>query len=129
MKTEQFETLITDALQTIPERIRVRMENVAFVVEEEARAPGRGEEEVWDPNASVLLGLYQGVPLMERGPQYQYALPDKITIFQKTIERIAGGDAEHTAEIVHQTVLHEVAHHLGFSESEVRRWERRQKRR
>lgn len=125
MLLEDFEQLITDALLTIPKRIRDRMDNVVFVVEDLSRRAGRGEKEI--ARGHVLLGLYQGVPLTRRGAGYSLVLPDKITIFQSVIEHLANNDEQRIAALVRTTVLHEVAHHLGFDERAVRAWERRRK--
>lgn len=65
MERQDFEELITAALLTIPERIRSRMNNVAFVVEEERRKSLGTEKPI--RRGRVLLGLYQGVPLARRG--------------------------------------------------------------
>jgi predicted Zn-dependent protease with MMP-like domain len=66
----------------------------------------------------TLLGLYEGIPLTERNSGYSMVLPDKITIFQRTIERICGSHAEIVAQ-VRQTVIHEVAHHFGISDARL----------
>ena len=73
--------------------------------------------------------LYEGVSQTRRGANYNAALPDKITIFQKPIEREARSK-EDLKEIVKNTVWHEIAHHFGMSEKEVREAEikRRKKR-
>lgn len=126
MTRADFEQCIVDAIAGVPEHIREKMENLAFVVEDRVRDPGADEEGI-EGDDGTLLGLYQGVPLIHRGPGYQYALPDKITIFQPTIERLGRGDPARIRAIVHDTVLHEIAHHIGFSEMEVRQWEGRRK--
>lgn len=122
-----FEKLIVEAAELIPERIRRKMANVVFVVEDGSRPPAPGEVRI--RRGQVLLGLYQGVPLTRRGPQYSLVPPDKITIFQNVIEQLAGGDPERIRAIVRDTVHHEVAHHLGFSEGEVRAWEQKRRQR
>lgn len=127
MDRADFEKLIVAAVGHIPERLRRRMNNVVFVVENRSRPPVAGEERI--RRGDVLLGLYQGVPLTQRGPHYSLVLPDKITIFQDVIEEIAGGDPERIRSIVVDTVHHEFAHHLGFSEPEVRAWERKRRQR
>ncbi len=120
-----FEQLITDALLTIPAHIRAKMANVAFVVEDGVRRAMPGETDV--RRGDVLLGLYQGVPLTHRGAGYSLVLPDKITIFQHTIEDLGAGDPDRIRAIVADTVRHEVAHHLGFSERDVRAWEHKRR--
>lgn len=108
-KVTRFEKLVSEAFLSLPERIRRHVENVAIVVE---KRPKRH---------SSLLGLYQGVPRNVWGRSSDI-LPDKITIYQEPLEKMASSPGE-LAEIVRHTVWHEVAHHFGFSEQEVRRLE------
>ncbi len=77
----------------------------------------------------TLFGLYEGIPLTDRGNYYGVGetLPDRITIFQKPIEDAAGGNQENIKKIVHDTVVHEVAHHFGMDEPTVRNWERKKR--
>ena len=64
---------------------------------------------------------------LERGANYTFVLPDKITIFQKPIEEEAR-DEEDLKKIVENTVWHEIAHHFGMDETRVRQVEaKRQK--
>jgi len=125
METLAFEQFIEDALFLIPQKIRDRIVNVAFVVEDNERAARKTEHEVRSRN--MLLGLYQGVPLGKRGPYYSGVLPDKITIFKNAIERVARGDDQAIKVLVQEVVLHEVAHFLGMNEREVRAWEKRKR--
>src|SRR5213596_936619 len=78
----EFEQMIADALDELPDDLRARLSNVELVVEDEP------------PAGRPLLGLYQGVPLTRRGSNYTGALPDKITIYRGPLERLAGGDLE-----------------------------------
>lgn len=114
MEITEFEKLIGEAVAALPEAIRKKLDNMEVVLEE-------GES----PNNS-LFGLYHGVPQTQRGPGYGAVptLPDKITIYKGTIERFAGGDAR-VPSLVRRVVWHEIAHHFGFSESQVRRLERK----
>ena len=66
-----------------------------------------------------LLGLYQGVPLTQRGAFYAGALPDKITIFRGPLERMYGGDPQRLRREIRRVVLHEVAHHFGISDERL----------
>lgn len=113
MQEEEFEKLVQEALQEMPERIRGKMDNVEIVIE---KGSPRGS----------LLGLYQGVPRTAWGRGFGMRLPDKITIFQEPLERIAG-TPEELKKIVRDVVWHEVAHHFGFSEKGVRDLERKRK--
>jgi len=67
----------------------------------------------------TLLGLYEGVPQTRRTTNYGMVLPDKITIFQKTIEAKCRNEEEILAEIEH-VVKHEIAHHFGISDERLR---------
>ena len=126
MEREHFEKLVRAAWRRIPGRFRRRVHNVAIVVEDE---PTRGQLRSSDvPPGDTLLGLYQGVPLTQRGSGYGMVLPDKISLFQGPIERAARSPAE-IPEIVYDTLWHEVAHYFGMSEREVRVSERRRRRR
>jgi len=103
---ERFEELVADALDGIPEALGEYMENVGVFVEE--RPP--------EPN---LLGLYQGVPLTARGISYSATLPDRISIYRRTICAICNSEEE-VVEQVRRTVIHEVAHHFGISDPRLR---------
>ena len=102
-----FEHLIQEALDSLPDDLRSEMSNVEIVVADEP------------PPGQPLLGLYQGIPLTQRGINYSGALPDKITIYQGPLERIYGHDPELFARQVKRVVLHEIAHHFGISDERL----------
>jgi len=102
-----FEQLVRDAMDELPDDIRGLMTNVAVTVEDEP-PPGRN-----------LLGLYEGIPWGRRDPYYAGALPDKITIFRLPLERITGSDPERLLLAVRRTVFHEIAHHFGISDERL----------
>lgn len=112
MKQSDFEKLVVKAVETLPESIQKKMENVAIMIEE-GEIPGGN-----------LLGLYHGIPKIERGAGYTMVLPDKITIYKKTIEKSAGSE-EKIPQLVREVVWHEIAHHFGFSEIQVRKLEKK----
>ena len=94
MKLENFERLVHKALTKIPQDLRSYLDNVDIVVEDwPARDQLAGH--IVDED-ELLLGLYEGVPLTERG-EYSMVLPDKITLFQKTIETICADNEVTTA--------------------------------
>lgn len=111
MTLTEFERIVERALRSIPARYRQRIRNLIFTVERDSPRSG-------------LLGLYEGRPLTERSVGDQFQLPDKITIYQLPHERLARG-REHLERMVKETVWHEIAHHFGLNEQEVRRAERR----
>ncbi|PIW35380.1 MAG: hypothetical protein COW25_00055 [Candidatus Nealsonbacteria bacterium CG15_BIG_FIL_POST_REV_8_21_14_020_37_12] len=117
MKRNYFEQLIREAVAALPEHGKKAMDNVSFVVEKEARRKKR--KEIGIKVNEVLLGLYEGVPKTNR-ENYFGVLPDKITIFQQPIEELAGRDEKKLKKLIYEVVWHEVGHHLGFDEKEIR---------
>lgn len=122
MNREKFEQLVDLGIAEIPEKIRQKMENVEIVIEDEPTSVQL--EELKLSGRASLFGLYQGVPQSKRGGFYANVLPDKITLFQKTFETHCQ-TPEEIKERVKRTVWHEIAHHFGFSEKEVRELEKR----
>jgi len=128
MKKNNFEQLIREAISALPEHGRKAMDNVAFIVEKEVRRPpslklrraGKKTKEISIRVNEVLLGLYEGVPKTKRGSNYFGVLPDKITIFQQPIEELAGRDENKLKKLIYEVVWHEIGHHLGFDEKEIR---------
>ena len=118
MSRDEFEELVREAILELPLRIREKMENVGIVIEDYSTAIQMKKGGVL--SGGLLLGLYEGVPQTKRGPYYTLALPDKITIFQKSIEAVAQ-NPEAIKEQVRNTVRHEIAHHFGFDEQGARR--------
>jgi predicted Zn-dependent protease with MMP-like domain len=104
---DEFEILVSEALDLLPEELTALMNNVAVFVEDE---PPAG-----DPD---LLGVYDGVPLPERDGWYTGVLPDRITIFRSPILRICSTPAE-VVEQVEITVVHEIAHHFGIDDDRL----------
>ena len=111
LRRARFARLVARALDELPAEFRERMRNIEVVVEDEP-AP----EQLRD--GGDLLGLYEGVPLTDRGAQEPY-LPDRISIFRRPIERITASPRRQ-AEIVRDTVVHEIAHHFGISDERLR---------
>ncbi|MEU5876403.1 metallopeptidase family protein [Spirillospora sp. NPDC047279] len=99
---EVFEDLVSEALDTVPPELARAMRNVVIVVEDVSPEPG-------------LLGLYQGVPLTERGDWYAGVLPDHISIYRNEILAICETEADVVDE-VRITVVHEIAHHFGIDD-------------
>jgi predicted Zn-dependent protease with MMP-like domain len=105
MSRDEFEGLVSTALDRIPPTLAAAMDNVAvFVVD--------------DPPADQppdLLGVYEGIPLTDRGATYAGALPDRISVYMNSTLAIC----TETADVVRQveiTVVHEIAHHFGIDD-------------
>lgn len=118
MTRRQFEQVVADAIGTIPDELRDRLDNVEIVVEDEP-APELLEEMGLDPDRDTLFGLYQGIPLTRRTSSYGLVLPDKITIYQWPIEDHCRTASQMKDEI-RRTVVHEIAHHFGISDAHLR---------
>ena len=135
MKKNNFEQLIREVISALPEHGRKAMDNVAFTVEREARRPSassgqnKNAKEIGIQMNEVLLGLYEGVPKTKRGVNYFGVLPDKITIFQQPIEELAGRDEKKLKKLINEVVWHEVGHHLGLDEQEIRTLETKKRKR
>jgi predicted Zn-dependent protease with MMP-like domain len=106
----RFEQIVDRALESLPEWVVERIDNLVVVVEEKPR-PDQ------DPEGD-LLGLYEGVSLLDRGGDYWGALPDQITIFRLPHLEMGLSDKDLEAEIRH-TVLHEIGHFLGIEEDRL----------
>jgi predicted Zn-dependent protease with MMP-like domain len=115
-----FELLVKEALDSIPFEFQEKMDNVLVQVESE---PGEEVlERVGVKEGHVLLGLYEGVPLTAWHRHGTTTLPERITIYQRTIEDYCGQDPERIRKQVRNTVLHEVAHHFGMDHEEMPIW-------
>lgn len=124
MGRADFEKLVNQAILDLPEHIRQKMDNVDIVIEKKASVEQLGK--VGLGSVDSLLGLYQGVPQTAWGRGFGNILPDKISIFQQPIEKLARSDKE-IVDLVKNTVWHEIAHHFGFSEKGVRTLEAKRK--
>ncbi|MFC1964427.1 metallopeptidase family protein [Chloroflexota bacterium] len=120
MDRERFEWLVAKAVDSLPDEFRNKLGNIDVVVEGQPTPAQLAE--VGLGRGVTLLGLYQGVPLTERGRHFGMTVPDKITIFQKPIEAKSGNDGEIEAE-VRRTVRHEIAHHFGIDDARLSRLE------
>ena len=117
MTVQEFEKLVAQALDNLPERFARAMDNVEVFVEvwptyEELAAGGVGP-------GMTLFGLYRGIPKTQRGT-YQAAAPDKIIVFAGPIVSTYGYDPNVIKDRVRDTVLHEIGHHFGMTDAEIR---------
>ena len=104
---EEFEELVAAALDGIPPELTSLIDNCVVLVEPEPPAE--------DPH---LLGLYDGVPLTERGSTYTFLPPDRILVYRGPLLRMCE-TAEELVEEVRITVVHEIAHHFGIDDDEL----------
>ena len=116
MDRQQFEVLVSKAFAGLDEEFRSRLDNVVIGVQD---WPTQDQLETvdlrdrWD-----LLGLYEGIPLTDRGVSYNLVLPDRITIFQRPVEAVCASDEE-IEEEVRSVLRHEIAHHFGIDDDRL----------
>jgi len=113
----EFEDLVAQALDEIPEDFLAKLDNVEIVVEEAPSAELL--QEMGLLGRGTLFGLYQGIPRTHKSAFHFAPLPDRIVIFRRPIVQ-ACRTRERIIRQVKITVLHEVAHHFGFSEERLR---------
>ncbi|MFL5737027.1 MAG: metallopeptidase family protein [Actinomycetota bacterium] len=106
---QRFEELTREALDSLPEWVLQRMENVEVMVEDEA--PG---------GSRTLLGRYEGIPLTRRNAGYSGVMPDRIALYRFNLERVSGQSEEALRTRISHTVAHEVAHYFGISDDRLR---------
>ena len=119
MDRSSFEILVQNSLQKLPRRFKKKLANIAVVVED---LPSQELLNDMGIRSGKLLGLYQGVPLTKRGWNYGNVLPDRIVIYQRTIESVATSPGA-IEKVVQDTVIHEIGHYFGFSDKELREME------
>jgi predicted Zn-dependent protease with MMP-like domain len=116
MDVETFESIVVEALDSLPPEFARYLDNVEIQVEQ--RPTREHRRQVGLKPWQTLYGLYQGVPLTDRtggGPM----MPDLITLFQEPLERDFPGRAQLRAQ-VRRTLLHEIAHFFGISDNRLR---------
>lgn len=115
--SEEFEQLVAQALDDLPEFFKEKLQNVELIV---ADWPTKAEvQAVRLKPGQLLFGLYQGIPQTKRTSHYSLVLPDKITIYRMPIEKICR-TPERIIRQVQQTVKHELAHHFGIDDERLR---------
>lgn len=117
MTLKEFEELVAEALDGLPDVFAKAMDNVEVVVEiwptpQDLAAGGV-------PRGNTLFGLYRGIPKTKRA-NYHSALPDKVVIFAGPIVQVFGEDHEIVKKQVRNTVLHEIGHHFGMTDGQIR---------
>jgi len=117
MNRLRFEELVLEAVEALPQRFLDRLANVDIEVRD---WPGPQElRSARVPVGRTLLGLYVGIPHTRRTRGYHLALPDRIFIYQRPIERLCRSDDE-VRERIGRVIKHEIAHHFGLTEADLR---------
>lgn len=112
---QEFEALITRAMDELPQAYIKRLDNVAITYADEPTP-----EQVYRmkiDNNHLLLGLYEGIPKTQR-VNYNLVLPDKITLFKRPILAVTSSQEE-LFEQIKRTLWHEIAHHYGLNHDDI----------
>ena len=113
MTAAEFEDAVADALDSVPQRLLDRLDNVVILVEDEP-AP-----EHLPADGGTLFGLYVGIPLPERMDAYRMGtLPDRIYVYRGPLMRHTATRAE-LVDQIRVTVLHEIGHHFGIDDDRL----------
>ncbi|MCA9342684.1 metallopeptidase family protein [Candidatus Saccharibacteria bacterium] len=112
----EFEELVNKAIDALPKKYLARLNNVVIVTEDEPTPEQRIKLHLH--NGQTLYGLYEGIPMTQRGTNYNMVLPDKITIFKLPIEYGANNYTELQEQVRH-TLWHEVAHFFGLNHDAI----------
>ena len=112
----RFRRLVREAVALLPPDLLRRVHNVDIVVEPRPTAADRKLAGLRP--AETLLGLYHGIPLTERGENYNLVPPDKISIYREAIEEMCASEDE-IRDQVRTTVLHELGHYFGISDERL----------
>jgi predicted Zn-dependent protease with MMP-like domain len=120
MTRRQFEELVHRAMRKLPRKFKEKIANVVVVVEDWADDETLAEMGIEPPD--TLYGLYRGIDLTRRDSGYGNVLPDTVTIYQGPIEEDCD-DEEEMAELVRETVIHEIGHYFGLDDETMHRIE------
>ena len=118
---QQFEKLIADSMDELPEEYIRGMQNVAVTFADDPTPEQRHKQELRQDQ--TLYGLYEGIPLTKRGAGYNLVLPDKITIFKGPLAHASHDMVSLKAQVKH-TLWHEIAHHFGLDHDRIHEIER-----
>jgi len=103
----RFAKTVRKVALSLPAAVQSALDNVAIVIEESPKS-----------DSDVLFGLYEGIPVSDRGSHYTLVLPDRIILFRQPLESEYGQGAELERQI-RVTLLHEIGHHVGLDEAEI----------
>lgn len=116
LSDEVFDNLITRAMDELPQEYITGLDNVAIVYADEPTEEQRQKMKL--DNQHLLLGLYEGIPLTQRGNGYTFVLPDKITLFKKPLLAVSH-TPEEFFERIKRTLWHEIAHFYGLNHDRI----------
>jgi predicted Zn-dependent protease with MMP-like domain len=118
---QEFDEMISQAIDTLPKRDIENLQNVVIAYADEPDEYQR--EKINLRGDTLLLGLYEGIPLTERGAGYNLVLPDKITLFKQPLVYYAQSKGSKLEEEVRHTLWHEIAHFYGLNHDDIHKRE------
>lgn len=121
LSDEDFEALMTRAMDELPQQYITGLDNVAITYADEPTAEQLKKQGI--RRGQLLLGLYEGIPRTQRGTGYSLVLPDKITLFKLPILSVTR-TPEELFEQIKRTLWHEIAHHYGLGHDRIHSLER-----
>ncbi len=119
MTKEEFEAIVQEVFDMLPGNITERIENVHIVVEDYPHEATVKKMKL--SSKFMLLGLYEGIPLNQRGTGYGMSatIPDKVTLYKRNIEDVTKSHEE-LREKIREVLIHELGHYHGMNEQQVR---------
>ena len=118
---DDIQRIAEQALQALPGRLRPHVKDLAIMVEDiadDATLEDLGLDNPWE-----LTGLYRGIPLTERSVADPVVLPDMVFLYREAILMEWVETGEDLNRLVSSVLVHEIAHHLGFSDDDIERIE------
>lgn len=116
MTDDEFDDLITKAMNELPQKYIKGLQNVAIVMADEPTPEQIQKMKIG--NYQILLGLYEGIPLTDRGSNYNLVLPDKITLFKNSLLAVSNNENA-LFEQIKRTLWHEIAHYYGLNHDRI----------
>jgi predicted Zn-dependent protease with MMP-like domain len=116
LSDEQFDRLISRAMDELPQKYIRGLDNVAIIYADSPTAEQATKMKL--DNQHILLGLYEGIPLTQRGSSYSFVLPDKITLFKHSMLRVVNNETQ-LFEQIKRTLWHEIAHYYGLNHHRI----------
>lgn len=119
MERDRFDELVIAALDSVPIEFKKHLDEIEIIVEDEPNEKTKSDLSLRKEDNLLILGLYHGVPLLKRSVFSSRIFPDKIVLYQRSIERICRTE-EDVREQIYYTLIHELGHALGFDEEKLR---------
>ncbi|HOD80917.1 MAG: Possibl zinc metallo-peptidase [Planctomycetes bacterium ADurb.Bin126] len=116
LSARQFDDLVQEAIESLPNQFRRHMENLSVEVQDKPAPALLRQMDM--PPGELLMGLYHGVPLTDKSVTSPYEYPERILLFKGNIEQVCE-TVDDVVDEIYYTVLHEVGHHFGMDEDEL----------